>query len=600
MSNGWLAALLLGAAAAQAQPLVFDNDPAPAAPAAGAGAEQQAALARAGSKGVLTMRASAVSVRGRWAEGLKLPLARCDLLTPESVSAAMNALRVAVTAPDAALRATGGAGQIEVLWIDVDFTDLQPGVPGLCAGAPSAAVVLRPLHLRVATQRLGDNVLPLARSALGTAYPQVPAALLALNPGLTVLHDRTTGTTLGMTLRAPLPLLADGTEAHAELQTSVDGDYYLADAGGQWRVPHKGDTLLEHRLRFSGTQRREPLGDGVHEWSASALGAGLTWKLAPTSRLWLDTGWQSGRDDVAQPTAMREVHDFQQWTNRLLFDRLFAESLTYLRAALWHERTDTGGAAEDGTRVAAALGLSRELRLRPGQLVGLEARLSFGRASHGTSPERRFRGGSPTSEFLQDGPLSPALLALPGGPVLRSFGRTQAQLGAGPSARGGTRFWSAGLNVALPVARWYRPLIPDESTDLQLVDGEPPLTLKQLLMKQVNVTGPNMLAAQLMSQGVPAAEADARARASLAEVQPAVRYLIEDAPLFAVRPLLMLDAAGLSDHDAHEQWFAVGIGAQAQLATARLETGYMHTVSGPVGQQARGSLVLRLTFQNLF
>jgi hypothetical protein len=116
----------------------------------------------------------------------------------------------------------------------------------------------------------------------------------------------------------------------------------------------------------------------------------------------------------------------------------------------------------------------------------------------------------------------------------------------------------------------------------------------------VNVTGPNMLAAELMRQGVPADEADARARAALAEIQPAVRYLVEDAPIFAVRPLLMLDVAGLGDGSTSSNWVAVGLGAQLQLATARFEGGYMQTVSGPVANQPRGSLVFRLSFQNLF
>jgi hypothetical protein len=593
----WLAALLVGAAAAQAQPLVIDNEAEPAAPAVGA--EQQAALARAGGKGVLSMRASSVSVEARWATGLQLPLARCDLLSPQSISQAMEALRDAVTAP-AAASVTGGDGEIEVLWIDVDFVDLQPGRPGVCDGAPTAGVVLRPWHLRVSTEHLGDNVLPLARDALGTAYGQVPAPLRALDPGLTLRYDRAIGTALGVTLRAPLPVVSAGVEAQAQLQTSVDANYYLADGGLAWRAPHTGGALTEHRLRLAGTQRRLPLGDGVHDWNASDLGAGVTLKIAPTSRLWLDTGWQSGRDEVSLPGLPRETRDFDQWSNRLLADRLFAASLTYARAALWHESTRAEGLGGRSSRVAATVGLSREIRLAPGRLLGVDVGLSLGRASDDTPAERRFRGGSPAAEFLFDGVQSPALMRPPAGPALRSFGHTRAQLGSGAAARGGTRFWSTSFNVALPVARWYRPLIPDESTDLQIVDGQPPLTLKQLLMNQVNVTGPNMLAAELMRQGLPADEAEARARASLAEVQPAVRYLVEDAPIVALRPLLMFDAGGLSDRSTSADWAAVGLGAQLQLATARFEGGYMHTVSGPVANQARGSLVFRLSFQNLF
>ncbi len=598
----WCAlAALLVATPAKAQLTVIESEPAPKAAAARpAGAEPAAALARAQARGALTLRARDVRVQGRWTARLPPPLERCALLTPQSISDAMTAVRLAFTAPDAELRAAGSSAEVEVFWVDVDFVDQRPGVPGECGGAPTIDVVLRPLHLRVPTERLGDNVLPLARTALGTAYREVPATLRALNPALTLSHDRAAGTQIGAALRAPMQGALQGTEAHAGLRKSLDADLHDAAAGLDWRLSTSaGDALVtEYRLQLAGDHRRVPLGDGVLTSDSTRLGGGVTLRLAPTSRLWLDAGWQSAGEQLEAAgvvsAAPRETHR----QSRAMADLLMPDTLTYLRAALWHERA--GGV---GT-VAAALGAAREFRLRPGLLLGVEASMQIGHMDAAAPPQRRFRGGPPPAQLLYDGPQTPGLLALPTGPVLRSFGTAQAQLGSGAAARGGTRFWSASLNVAFPVARWYRPLIPDESTGLQIADDQPPVTIKQMLMTQVNVTGPNMLAANLMSQGMPAAEAHKQAQASLAQVQPAVRYLVEDAPIFAVRPLLMIDAAGLADGgagaDAHARWLAVGAGAQVQLATARFDLGYMRTVSGPVTRGGRGALVLRLSFQNLF
>jgi len=580
-------------ALAQAGPLVIESDPTDAAPSGGGGAEQRSAVERAAKRGVLDMRARSVTVQGRWMAGLAAPLERCALLTPQSISAAMNAVRQAVTAPDAVLRAVGDAALIEVFWVDVDFADPRPAGGADCDGAPTVDVTLRPLHLRVATENIGENVLPLARTALGTAYPQVPAALLALNPGVVVERDRAAGTVVGVSLRAPLAAAAPGLEAHAHASKSLDASFHDSAAGLRWQGRRADARLFETRLRLDAASSRQPLGEAVDLRQTTELGAGIGVRLAPTSRLWLDTGWQSRRDELQASGQAATRRDSHLWTNRLLLDSLQAAGLNYTRAALWHARDTT-------TRLVAAVGMAHELRLAPGRLVGIEASVAAGHAGAGTPAEQRFRAGPPAAQFLYDGTAAPALIAMPDGPVLRSVGRSQGQLGTGAAARGGTRFASASLNIALPVARWYRPLIPDETTDLQIDDTQPPLTLKQVLLRQVDVTGPSMLAADLMRQGLSASDAQARAQEALAPLRPAVRYLVEDAPLVALRPLFMLDVARLADSDANARWVAVGLGAQLQLATARFEAGYLRTVSGPVPDGGRGGLLLRMTFQTLF
>ncbi len=601
--------LALGAGTAGAQGVVsIDSDSPAAAPptrrAAALAQEVDAALQRASKQGALTLRVRQTTVQARWVGARSAALAQlppCTLLTPQSISLAMHAVKDAITAPDAALRAMGGAAQFEVTWIDVDFVNQQPGQPGLCDGAPTVEVVLRPLHLRVSTEALGDNLLPLARSALGTAYDEVPAALRALNPSVSLKQDRRRGTTLGLALEAPLATLAAGLEAQADIQQSVNGPHRNAQGALQWRTRLAAAPLVEARLRGSAGSLVEPLGAAEHRAHHETLAAGLSLRFGHAAKAWVDVGWSASGDALRQGGLTLRDAASHQLSTRLLADALLPQSLAYLRAGLWHEQSR---ATLSSSRWAAQFGAAREIRLAPGRLLGVDGVFSLGRASGGSPAERRFQAGAPDTAFLYDSVTSAALLAQPAGPALRSVGTAQAQLGSGASARGARRYWGASLNLAWPVQRWYRPLIPDDSTDLPNVDSsQPNITLKALLMKQVDVTGPNMMQAQLQREGRTPLQARTEALAALAEVRPAVRYLVEDAPLWAVRPMLMIDAAGLADETSRERWLALGLGAQVQVATARFEAGVMRTVKGPAGAAGaapRSALVLRLTFQNLF
>ncbi len=169
---------------------------------------------------------------------------------------------------------------------------------------------------------------------------------------------------------------------------------------------------------------------------------------------------------------------------------------------------------------------------------------------------------------------------------------------------GGDAFWHVNVNLSIPIPihGWFRPLIPNEMTDLPGAD-ENPLTIKQVLSNQINRSGPAMLAAALQSehpQWTPQ-EAEAKARSILSEVQPAADFVINHANLYSIKPLFMFDIAGISDSKSRssETWMAAGGGVQVTIVTASFEIGYMQTLTGPTSGN-RGSVFMRLVFQNLF
>lgn len=165
--------------------------------------------------------------------------------------------------------------------------------------------------------------------------------------------------------------------------------------------------------------------------------------------------------------------------------------------------------------------------------------------------------------------------------------------------RGGDAFWHVNVNLTLPIRPWSRPLIPIENTDLEDAQGRP-ITIKDMLRRQIDVTGPNMLEAVLRREGMTPDQARREAAKILNEVRPAAHYIIDDANLYSIKPLVMFDAAGLrGDGGPGATWLAVGGGLQLTLVTAKFEAGYMHTLSGPVFGD-RGNFFVRLAFQRLF
>lgn len=353
--------------------------------------------------------------------------------------------------------------------------------------------------------------------------------------------------------------------------------------------------LKELRLHFAGSEGREPFADGEQSHRWGELGVGL--RLAPASgvRVALDGAWREGRDDTTVPPAPAARSETRRLASRVLVDALWPPGGGFLRGALWHEAADAEGTGRF-SRFAAQAGYARELAFGSGPTWGLELTGGAGRVSGGAPQGELFFGGNRPVQFLYDGVDAPALLQAPRGPLLRSAGLQQAGLAA---QRGGTRYWQLNAQLAVPIAAWSRPLIPDEPTGLEDAEGRP-IGLKALLRRQVDVSGPSMLAATLAAQGVPADEAQRQAKAALAEVKPAVHFLVDRASLYALRPLVLIDAAGLSDGADSARWVAVGAGIGLTVVTARLEAGVMRTISGPAIAGGRSAAFLRLVFQNLF
>jgi len=577
--------------------------------------DEAEAQQRARASSVYNLRVGWIRIDARWVGPIQLPLAVGDVLTPEKISEAMNALRTSITTTSSQGFGLKSKGEVGVLYIGVDFETNRP--PGAIAGQPSTTnsigVVFRPFYLHLSLVQIGDNVLPIPRSAKPTFYENVPGPLLALRPTFGASYDRAFGSALGAAIDADLLSLRDPAhpdparkqdlDLQAQGVKSLDELFYRANVGLNYRVRKVSDAISELRLHADYAGAREPLGDAEHQANGGLFSPGISLKLAPNTRAYFDVAYQRASEEV-NGRNLSQDSDLDREANRLIFEAIPPLVYGFVRAGVWQENnwlTGSGGAYQ---RLVGRIGYAKEIPISQNQTIGLEILAGAGKIWGDAPAFGQFYGGNSPGQFLYDRPTGASLSTMPNGPLLRSFGEMQAGFRRTGGRTGGDSFWHVNVNLALPLPLrgWFYPLIPNELTDLPGADGTS-LSIKQVLSRQINVSGPNMLAAALQTEHPEwsAEQAADRARSILSEVRPAADFIINHANLYSIKPLLMFDAAGIDDRRSHasETWLAAGGGVQITLVTANFEIGYMQTLSGPtIGN--RGSVFMRLVFQNLF
>ncbi|MDB5802675.1 MAG: hypothetical protein JWL63_3614 [Rhodocyclales bacterium] len=535
-----------------------------------------------------------VSIEGGWAGKLALPLRPCEARTDDAMFASMEALRSAITQERAAL---GDHDRVvEVLYIDVS-QEFFPPVQGVCDGkTATASIVLRPYHLRISGDSLADNILSLPRSPLAQPLEGESFLTRVLRSRFGMGYDRAFGNSITGSVRPRLELGKTATlEPALEVRKSMDSPYFKSAGGVQFKARTTSALMPEYRLKLGGERAREPWGDGQRSRNASEFGGGVTLKPLFATQLFLDGTVRRVEDRFTTLNATTAREDKSHDTGgRALVDYLPPVTTGLLRAAVWQSHHHIGAADTNYRQLATRIGYTQEIRLgKPGQSLGFELVGGGGKLWGDAPAGNRYFGGNSPLQFMYDSPLSAAMVEAPRGPLMRSFGEGQAGLNSPAGKTGGRSFWHLNMTLAFPVARWSRPLIPDEQTDMGV-------TLKQIMNSQVDVSGPAFMERTLMSQGVPGADAHAQAQKAFAEVGPAAHFVINDANIFAIRPLLMVDAAGLSSDQASARWLAIGAGVSVTVVTARFEAGYMQTIAAPSSEKKSGALFARLVFENIF
>ena len=534
-------------------------------------------------------RITAFEIKGRWSSNLALPIQPGDLWTPEKQSAALEAIQQAYDSDLAMSYLLRQASMASVLYIDV--------VEEKDDAARTVKLTFRPWRLQLSLAKMGDNLLPIPRSPSPTRYESVPKPLLALQPVFGLSHDRALGTVVSAGFQndlLTLPALLAGRPAASANPAQLDArfagsrsteNFHAVNAALTYAYQRWGDQIERLAVGVGYDGAKEPLAGQTHTADAGRADGSITLKLASHTRLTGDLGYHLANDDLSDTTARQHTTTNVESNRLLLESRLPAPLGGFFRAALWEDNGWSDQGLGSHQRLVVRAGYAREFAVASNQTVGLEVLAGGGRLWGNAPASRRFFGGNSSAQFLYDGAATPGLRDLPGGPLLRSFGQGSAPGAAGTT--GGDGFWHVNANLTLPLRSWSLPLIP--------ADDE----VRSMLRNGINISGRSFLITTLKNQGMSPENARAEADRILGEIRPATAYIVDEANLYALKPLLMFDAAGLTGAAGRSTWTAAGGGLQLNVVTARLELGYLRTLSGPTNGHA-GNLFFRLVFQNLF
>jgi len=486
-------------------------------------------------------------------------------------------------------------------------------------------VTIHAFSWRVDTANPIANLLNIPRSNRPSFLSSVPGPLLALNPKFGTDYDARLGavTTFATTtnlldlhrnLRS-LPLESRRTRLDLEARgkRSLDHPYYnLASKLAFSRSFAKAITDVALEAEFAAD--REPRGD--HEYLRNAVAIGGAVKLRTDFEPFADISvsghyrWSRNRltSGSSLPAEFASENSFQSGA---ILTGQFLKGVS--RLGLWLDTNSPGGNRQGYRRAAALWGFQREFLIAPNQTVGVETLIGGGRA-WGTVPQyARFYGGNSAKNFIYDAPDDPVLNSFPAGPILRSFGNSEATARRGNVMMGGTSYWNFNLSVSIPIPKWSSPIVPNISLELPTRDangraaldanGDPIMEQRPLrvILKNQGASSRKILERVFRKEGLSAEDAAAKARRELQSINSILGFIADQANIYSVKPLFLFDAARLNAPEAlnSRTRFAVGGGLQLTIVIAKFEAGYMRTLRRLPGDD-KGNFRMRLYFQNLF
>lgn len=544
-------------------------------------------------------RVRSVRVLGRFVPLLDLPVKAGDPYDREKVMEAMHAVRDILAREERREleREFNTVGTISVRYVDADVKQIPATM--------EVDVFIRAYTLRLDWRNIGSNLLPVPRSLLPTFFSNVPSALLALNPKLLTDYDRAYGYSLGASFSTDLLSPLSNEVRPQALTLSGSGKVSLSEpfynTGLRLAYARRQPGHLLDNWTVEADFAADMIPRGVNRYATNAGSFGVQARLRPRLRgleaVTLGSHFRFSGERLFSDNPAQAIRTHQSgYSLAALLDSRFG--LGFARLGIWADGASPSALSGSYNRFAGLFALTREFPVALNQTIGLEVSAGGGQA-WGALPEyARFYGGRPAQEFLFAASDSRRLMTLPAGPILRSFGQAEAGLTSGVQRAGGSAYWHFNLNLSLPVRAWSRPLIPDETVAED--DEGRPVTLKRILKNQVS-RGKNLLISVLKKQGMTPEQAAAEADRAWGEIQPVADFISDYANLYAIKPLLLFDVAGLSGAAGFpdQTRVAFGGGLQITLVTARLELGYMANLRRVTGDPD-GAFFLRLSFQNLF
>ncbi len=524
-----------------------------------------------------------------------LPLKKGEILTRDSLGAAEAAVRDRINSEQPSDIANQGGVQVILVRscvVEVDPTHVDVIITPWTAHVPVYANSVRSLDQPQSGKALLPSNLPVYQRAFnptfGIRYDRSLKATVRAGFSTSLLQFKNASRSLPDKIqKSDIQLSGDGSR-------SLDSENYLAlaKAGYEYRgqsstrrigatvnfmaarQPWGGQARFQNSLQTDANIRI-----ATHGSLLRGVGASLGFRTSDIRTIETDTSEIAG--------VLRAVFDY----------RLpFGVGRTSLMS-------DAGNptAAHSYARIAIQSGYSGEIpliaardenrkKLDATHTLGLELQFTAGKGTSLMPDYAQFRGGSGIGGFVTDGSIDSQLLnPFFAGPILRGYGVYQTA----PASS----YWGLNINLALPVPKWSRFLIPPERDE----DGH-------TLAERIEGAGLNSSETLMTSyyeneEHLPPDAAAAKAKADIDSVKPAVRFISRYAKLYGLRPLLIFDIAQsrltFPSSSGLQTLYNGGLGMQFTLVTARAEAGYVWVLGG-TNKPPSGNVLFRMTFQNIF
>lgn len=529
------------------------------------------------------------------------------LFDPPNLTAAMELLREELVASEN-MFSIRLAGSTSVLYLDAEVCDISDSTH-----TNQARVTIRAHYLRIDLYNIGRNFLPVPRTGRPAFFRRVPKFLLLTSPVIGITTDRQYGAAVMLQTstdllqipevktkdkHSPLRLNAD-----LDLRKSLEHPFYSAAFNLNLVKPVYTDTTVGWSVDLRYAKHDLPLGKNRYRRELLRFTAAIqgSSNVPVFRRFSFGIGGRYLENNVSFYLGDQFDNPERALEVCALTDGRIGQGLT--RIGLWF---DAGSPNEIDTSPKVSSYQRFSGRIGYGFVLGkghtnfdMETSLGAG-FSWGSPPVyHRYFAGNATGNFLHVPFTSRQAIATPEGPVVRSLGERES----GPTTSmggnlGGTSFINLNMSVAVPIARWSRPLIPD------VVISEEPrrLTLRSALKGQASTARNVILDDLILNRGFPEDEKTEEVAEKIVnkDIRPALNYLADRANIYSVKPLMFFDIARINDRELPgKTWLAIGAGLQLMIVVAKLDIGYMHTLS-PSADKGKGNLVIRFTVQNFY
>ena len=355
--------------------------------------------------------------------------------------------------------------------------------------------------------------------------------------------------------------------------------------------PEYTDSILGWKLALQWSKSLLPWGTGQNNTDHWSLRGGV--QGSTNSRLvskWtVGAGARLSQNRYSSPHETDPQHDETGWQIYAMADGRPGKSFT--RMGIWFDAAIPDAASEISNyqRLVTRVGYSRFLG--SGHNSALIETVAGAGYTWGTAPiYSQFVAGNSNNNFLYEPMNSVRSRAMQNGPLMRSLGENEGGLSmVNGNTIGGNAFWHLNLNLSVPIARWAKPLVPDVH-----ISENPVRTLRSALKAQANTTANFIFDDLVNNHGYPDNDAtDSVANAIVnKDIRPTLNYLADRANIYSIKPVLLFDIGRLNDHTLQGKTFtATGLGLQMTVVIARLEAGYMHTLS-PGAYSSSGNFFL--------